>query len=311
MPSQFGRRTSRVPKEIAILLIGSDIDGRVFSEETKTVVLSRHGAGILSQYKLAPEQEVIIRRLDTQKEAEVRVVGQIGAQGDVYTYGVAFLDAHMDLWNIEFPPLTESDQLDERRLLECSRCKGREHFPEVDMEADVYTVNEGLVHFCKRCGYSTLWRQVSDVPETPVASPRQEPSSEAVPASPPAEVATPMAQEETVSPPPPVSAATPQSPVRMENRRKHHRAKVSWQACVRRPGHEDDVVVCEDVSRGGLRFKSRKAYQPDWIIEVAVPYTPGEAAIFVHARIVHVQELPDHKGFRCGVAYVKGDVQFA
>src|SRR5215471_20684341 len=101
MCSPFGRRTSRVPKEIAILLIGSDVDGRVFSEETKTVILSQHGAGILSQYKLAPEQEVVLRRLDTQKEAEVRVIGQIGAQDDVYTYGVAFLDPHIDLWNIE------------------------------------------------------------------------------------------------------------------------------------------------------------------------------------------------------------------
>lgn len=313
MRSPFGRRTSRVPKEIAILLIGSDVDGRVFSEETKTVILSQHGAGILSQYKLAPEQEVVLRRLDTQKEAEVRVVGQIGAQDDVYTYGVAFLDPHIDLWNIEFPSMTESDRLNERRLLECSGCKGRAHFGEDAMEADVYTVNQRLVRYCQRCGAATLWQQASEDPEAPLVSPRQ-PSSEAAPASPPVQVptlASPMPQPEAVSGPETARPATPESPARPENQRKHHRAKVSWHACIRRGGHADDVVVCEDISRGGLRFKSRRAYQPGWMIEVAVPYKPGEAAIFVPAKIVHVQELPNHKGFQCGVAYVKGGVPFA
>src|SRR5215472_5677125 len=59
------RRSSRIPKEIAILLTGSDIEGKVFSEQTKTVLLSRHGAGIVSRYKLSAEQELILRRLDT------------------------------------------------------------------------------------------------------------------------------------------------------------------------------------------------------------------------------------------------------
>ena len=309
MPSQFGRRSSRVPKEIAILLIGSDIDGRVFSEETKTVVLSQHGAGILSQYKLAPEQEVVIRQLDTQKEADVRVVGQIGAQGDVYTYGVAFLNPHMDLWGIEFPPVAESDKLAGSVLLECSGCRARELFAG-DMEADVSAVNEGLVRYCKRCGSSTLWRQASNVPEAPAVPSRPQPRSEVVPPLLPAEAASVAGPVVSLSAPASASAATPQLSARAENRRKHARTKVSWPARVRRPGHGDDMVVCQDMSRGGLCFKSRQPYERDSIIEVAVPYRPGEAAIFVPARIVHVQELPARKGFRCGAAYVKGGEKF-
>jgi hypothetical protein len=46
------RRSGRVSVAVPILIIGSDAEGRVFSEETHTVVLSRHGAGIVSQYKL-------------------------------------------------------------------------------------------------------------------------------------------------------------------------------------------------------------------------------------------------------------------
>lgn len=71
------RRSSRIPKEVAVLLTGSDMDGRGFSEMTKTVLLSRHGAGVISTYKLSAEQEIIIRYLDANKEAVVRVVGRM------------------------------------------------------------------------------------------------------------------------------------------------------------------------------------------------------------------------------------------
>src|SRR5260370_422519 len=90
MPPEGMRRSGRIPKEIAILLVGSDLEGKVFSEQTKTVVLSLHGAGIVSQYKLVPEQELILRRLDTNSETEIRIVGQIGSQADNYTYGANF-----------------------------------------------------------------------------------------------------------------------------------------------------------------------------------------------------------------------------
>jgi len=46
MSSERLRRSSRIPKEIPILLVGSDMEGKVFSEQAKTVLLSRHGAGI-------------------------------------------------------------------------------------------------------------------------------------------------------------------------------------------------------------------------------------------------------------------------
>jgi len=62
------RSSARIPKEIPILLIGSDLDGRMFSERATTVLLSLHGAGVLSRHKLSPEQELILkvpRRLRT------------------------------------------------------------------------------------------------------------------------------------------------------------------------------------------------------------------------------------------------------
>ncbi|HYS44101.1 MAG TPA: PilZ domain-containing protein, partial [Geobacteraceae bacterium] len=62
---------------------------------------------------------------------------------------------------------------------------------------------------------------------------------------------------------------------------------------------------CEDMSKGGLRFKSRQRYYPQTLIEVAVPYQPGQPAIFVPAQIVFAEELPEQRLFRCGVQYLK------
>ena len=40
-------------------------------------------------------------------------------------------------------------------------------------------------------------------------------------------------------------------------------------------------------------------------IEVASPYSPGSLNIFMRGQIVHVEEVPGEKSFRCGVAYAK------
>jgi hypothetical protein len=288
MPPEGVRRSSRIPREIEILLVGSDMEGKVFSENSKTVLLSRHGAGIVSGYKLSPEQELILRRLDTDKETEVRVVGQIGAQKNKYTYGVAFLDQILDFWGVRFPPMSESETEASRVPLECVGCQEREIVEQSDLESDVYLVNEGIVRFCKHCGSSTFWKR----PSQPAAAADDAP------------VEAMLSPEPAASPGPapnPVPALTPAA--HQENRRKHVRTRVSFQACIRSFAFSDDIVICEDISRGGLRFKSRKLYTPNAQIEVAAPYSPGSQNIFVSARIVHVQELKEEQLFRCGVEY--------
>jgi len=294
MSPEHVRRSSRIAKEIAILLVGSDMEGKVFSEETKTVLLSRHGAGIVSRYILSAEQELILRRLDTDKEAEIRVVGQLGSHGESHTYGVAFLDPEMDLWGAKFPSMTDSEKEASRVLLQCSGCQAREMVEQSDLESDVYLVNEGIVRSCKSCGSSTVWKRVT------------EDACEPVPLEPvPAEAATPAERAEATKEagPRPSPEAKPAS--KQENRRRHARTKVSFKACIRSFLFGDDVVTCEDMSRGGLRFKSRKPYEVNTSIEVAVPYSPGDQSIFVRGQIVYVTEMKEEKRFRCGVAYAK------
>lgn len=299
MPPEGVRRSSRIPKEIAILLTGSDIEGKVFSEQTKTVLLSRHGAGIVSRYKLSAEQELILRRLDTNKETEVRLVGQIGVEDEVYTYGVAFLDSTNNFWGVQFPIPSQEEKEARVVIMECGSCQTRETVEQSDLESDVYRINEGIVRYCKNCGSSTFWKRGSEDTEVAPAVVEMVQSR-----------SIGWVDEEEQSPMPApvaVAAATEPTPAaRRENRRKHVRTKVSFQACVRSFAHGDDIVNCEDVSRGGLCFKSRKPYSEKFKIEVAVPYTPGMQNFFTPAEIVHVRELKGEKKFRCGVAYLKG-----
>jgi hypothetical protein len=166
-------------------------------------------------------------------------------------------------------------------LLECIKRKDRKTVNPSDLESDVYAVNESIMRYCKRCGSSTLWKcaggDANDKSVPPKSEQRPQPSE----------------------------SPAPSVPTRPENRRKHLRTKVNFTACVRRAGFDDDIVVCEDMSKGGLRFKSQKRYFEMSTIEVAVPYSPGSVSIFVPAQIVYVQEIAKQKLFRYGVAYVR------
>ena len=262
------------------------MEGKMFSENAKTVLLSRHGAGIVSEYKLSPEQELILRSLETNKEAEVRVVGQLGSEGESYTYGVAFLNQNIDFWGIEFPPVSQSEKAANRVELQCARCKARETVEQSDLESDVYIVNEGIVRHCQSCGTSTHWKRAEEESASPETA--QEPEAAAGPA--------PAAAE-----PEPESKPAP----RTENRRKHVRTKVNFKGCVKTFAFGEDIVTCEDISRGGLRFRSRKRYTVNAEIEVAAPYSPGSPNIFVWGQIVRIEEVPGDKSLHYGVAYSK------
>ena len=158
----LSRRSSRIQKQIGVVLIGSDLEGKVFSEQTNTVELSRHGSMVVSRRKLAPDQEMIIRRQDTNREAQVRIVRKAGAQSGTYVYGLELVGANIEIWGIEFPPLTESEEETIRTLFECTGCRVRETVDASGVESDGAAANKDVERFCSRCGSATTWTRVSD-----------------------------------------------------------------------------------------------------------------------------------------------------
>jgi hypothetical protein len=52
-------------------------------------------------------------------------------------------------------------------------------------------------------------------------------------------------------------------------------------------------------------FRSKRHYQANAEIEVAVPYSPDAANIFLPARVVYSEEMPKAGLFRHGTEYRK------
>lgn len=161
LTGQHVRRSSRIPKEIAILLTGCDANGKQFIEKTKTVVLSRYGAGIVSKYKLVIEQELILVHGESNKEADIRIVGQIGSADGSYTYGVAFLHPEVNFWGVEFPSLTGKAITAGSTAFQCTICGCREVIGQEALELDVYAIHGAILRDCKHCVTSTMWKKVS------------------------------------------------------------------------------------------------------------------------------------------------------
>jgi len=235
MKLQPRRRSDRVSYETAIRVFGTDVGGKGFIEEGRTVVLSHHGAAIILKRKLGPQQVIIIRSSETGKEADARVVGQIGRKPAGYVFGVAFLDATVNLWDIDFPSPSESEDAVGRVLVECGHCRSRELVCLNEFEVEVFEANRSISRACKRCQDTTHWR------ETTHEAPRD---------AKPVQVESPGEAKQLPPPPGP-------SP-RTKDEREHVRAKARITALIRHTGLGDEVIATENVSRSGLCFRSRK-----------------------------------------------------
>ena len=155
------RRSGRIAKEIRILLLGMDCNGTVFSEETQTVTLSRHGAGIISKHKLSIDGLLIMRFSGGSTETAIRLVGQLGQDARGFVYGVAFVDEEEDFWELKFPPPPVwSVNVD--GPMQCESCKQCEVVDQSEVEADVFALSESILRYCIYCGTPTVWRRAPD-----------------------------------------------------------------------------------------------------------------------------------------------------
>ncbi|HKI13095.1 MAG TPA: PilZ domain-containing protein [Candidatus Acidoferrum sp.] len=307
MISQKVRRSGRISKQVPILLIGSDSDGRVFSEVTKTVVISFHGAGIVSTKKLIAEQVLHLRSMVTNREAEARVVGEIAENEGVHTYGVAFLDESVDFWQVAFPPPPPPTERPLALALECSSCHAPITVEDGDFEFDVCAIHGGLVRYCDNCGMATVWKQTTHLPSLRPLVAALSPAAKPEPAAAAVALLDPPPARSVPQPPPASRPVVPPAPAPPLDRRNRVRAKVNYFACVRSEAFGDDIVACIDMSRGGMSFKTKNFYLVNITVTIAVPFSPESPkapAIFVPARIASVSEFPNGKLYRCGVEFL-------
>ncbi len=281
--SHAPRASDRVTLNLQIRISGTGVDGHVFSEKARTLLVSRNGAMILIGRNLTPQEEILIRREGIGKESPALVLGQVRKQADGFVYGVKLLNPSINLWEINFVPLSEEERAVGRTLLQCGKCGLREVIYLEEFEAEVFHANRYIYHTCNRCHESTIWNETKHDPTEWM--------------------------REISPPPPPPAPPPPPEPVpmpRSKNERRHNRIGCKLRACIRFESHfEDEVLEINDVSRGGVSFTTRKYLAPGTKIEIAVPYSAGMANIFVPAEIVRLKPIPDKNLYECGAAYIK------
>jgi PilZ domain len=275
MRTEGTRQSDRVTLRLQVDAAWYATNGTAIRQAAETLLVSRNGGVIRLKEKLFPGQDLTLHRTvdgDDTRSARARIVAEIDQEPEGFIYAVAILETRSDFWDIEFPSLhvgADAEAL-ARMLMECSFCQRREVVYLNEMELKSFEVRRCVARVCKYCDAPSIWIEAHSDPKT----------------------------EDLISLKPPVED-------RVLPRRNRTRIKARVLACIRRRGFQEEVAVCEDLSKGGISFRSRNEYPQGSRVEVAVPYTPGASAIFVPIRIVFSQPLASAGLFRHGAAYVR------
>jgi hypothetical protein len=266
---QSDRVTLRVPLEASLV----DGSGMIRRFPAQTLLVSRNGGVLRMQDALSAGQELTLRRAiegDGIKAVRARIVAEIDREPEGFLYAVHILEPRADFWDIEFPPPHQAEEALARLLMECGFCQRREVIYLNELELRSFEARKCIARICRMCDAPAIWIEAqSDFCQSSLPSSRGEVDEHVLP------------------------------------RRNRTRVKARVLACIRRRGFQEEVAVCEDLSKGGIAFRSRNQYPEGSRAEVAVPFTPGSSAIFVPIRIVFSQAIPSAGLFRHGAAYLK------
>jgi hypothetical protein len=248
--------------------------GDTLRQTAETLLVSRNGGVLRLTEKLFPGQELHLRRNiegDNWKNTRARVVAEIDQDPpNHFLYAIQLVEPRSDFWDIDFPAPHNAEEALARLLMECSFCQRREVVYLNELQVKSFEVRKCVARHCRHCDSPSIWIEA----QSEVREPEDGPSGPTV--------------EERVVP-----------------RRNRTRVKARVLACIRRRGFQEEIAVCEDLSKGGLSFRSRNQYVEGSRVEVAVPFTPGTGAIFVPIRIVFSQAIPTAGLYRHGAAYIK------
>jgi hypothetical protein len=267
------RQSDRVSFRMPVEASWTTRDGAPVKHTAETLLVSRNGGVLRLDEKLTAGQEITLRRMegDLVKTTRARVMAEIDQEPDGFLYAIQITEPRADFWDIDFPAPYKADEALARLLMECGFCQRREVVYLNELELKSFEVRKCVARLCKHCDTPSIWIEAQAEIEMSAKG-----------------AAQPLTVEERVIP-----------------RRNRTRVRARVLACIRKRGFQEEVAVCEDLSKGGLSFRSRNEYPEGSRVEVAVPFTPGSGAIFVPIRIVFSQAIPSAGLYRHGAAYIR------
>jgi hypothetical protein len=275
-PSAKDRQSDRISLQVPVEASWTDAQGQTISQTVETFLVSRNGAVLKLAEALSMGQELVLRRSVSSgqwKTVHAQIVAEIDRDPSGFLYAIALRETRPDFWDIDFPSPMQSQDALARMLMECSFCQKREVVYLNELELKSFEARRCVARLCNFCSAPSIWIE--------------------------ARTATPGADARTDA------SSVEDLQNRIQPSRNRARVKARVLACIRQRGFQEEVAVCEDLSRGGIAFRSRNQYAEGARLEVAVPYTPGSSAIFVPIRIVSSRPIPSAGLYRHGAAYIK------
>jgi len=270
----LNRRSDRISLSLPIEVLGIGADGQPFDEETRTVLVTRHGGSIILARELEPEAEITVRYHKTHRAARSRVVERSGPFHNGTHYGVEFLDPEMNLWGIHFPTPSEVETAVGRVLLECESCHAQEVACLDGLSLELFQANRQISRACQCSTAMTVWGEVS----TGIMTESGDLAG--------LEIATRV-------------ASTAKSRIQgLGETWKVH-------ACIRNGDSREDLVLTGSPTREGVRFFSEHRYGEGEKIEIAIPHQPAGGNVFIPAEIKWTSGEPEDGVTMYGVAYLR------
>jgi len=99
-----GRRSQRIDLSVSVVVHRPRNEGPQFSENTKTLVVSAHGALVALKGMVAPKQRLLLQNTASGEQQECRVVSVNKDLTGPPTVAVEFAKPAPSFWRIAFPP---------------------------------------------------------------------------------------------------------------------------------------------------------------------------------------------------------------
>jgi hypothetical protein len=261
------RRTERILAPIRIRVIGNDMSGVSFAEETVTVSFNQQGARISLIHSLLPDDVVLVKNLENGVEEEFRVVGAIQEVfGNRREWGVEALNPENGIWGVEFD--RHNDGAQPKVLVECAACRTAAQSTLSSIEYEVLLATGLISRHCDRCNETTRWK------------PSAQPITEEI-----------LVRSQ--------KAASPGT--RIERRTR--RLQLTMQLRVRNAWGVMDIARTRDVSKAGLCFLSAQRFSISDEVYITLPFAKNQSPMETQGRIIWSAE--GRSGRFYGVEYVR------